>query len=179
MSSNASPHIVLPDYNTEDSLIYGIGNIGRQDDGLGWAFIDWLERQSVFPRAELMRHYQLHLEDADLISRKKQVLFVDATQSTDVQSFQFEAVTPKMDFSFTSHAISAPAILATCKTCFDYMPKVHFLSIRGYAWALSQGMTTRAWHNLYAASEFIWQQKNQQTSTLCGESHEQTRYRQR
>ena len=30
------------------SLIYGIGNVGRQDDGLGWAFIDELEAQERY-----------------------------------------------------------------------------------------------------------------------------------
>ena len=30
-------------FDDPSSLIYGIGNVGRQDDGLGWAFIDRLE----------------------------------------------------------------------------------------------------------------------------------------
>jgi hydrogenase maturation protease len=104
--------VTLADYNNSSSLIYGIGNIGRQDDGLGWAFIDWLEEESICPKAELMRHYQLHLEDADLISYKKQVLFVDATKALDVESIQLENMQAKMDFSFSSHAISIPSIMA-------------------------------------------------------------------
>ncbi|MDQ7073091.1 MAG: hypothetical protein Q9N32_05950 [Gammaproteobacteria bacterium] len=45
--------VTLENYNTSDSLIYGIGNVGRQDDGLGWAFIDWLEKESICPKAEI------------------------------------------------------------------------------------------------------------------------------
>lgn len=149
--------VTLADYNNTDSLIYGIGNIGRQDDGLGWAFIDWLEKESICPKADLMRHYQLHLEDADMISYKKKVLFVDASKVADLKTFQLEKVKPKMDFSFTSHAMSVQTILATCKTCFDDVPEVQFLTIKGYEWELQQGLTTKARHNLDLAKNFFKQ----------------------
>lgn len=145
----------LADYNNADSLIYGIGNIGRQDDGLGWAFIDWLESESICPKAEVMRHYQLHLEDADMISYKKKVLFVDASKVPTLKTFQLEDVEPKMDFSFTSHAISVEAILATCQTCFDNSPDVQFLTIKGYEWELQQGLTNKAKLNLNQATAYF------------------------
>lgn len=158
--------LTLADYNNAESLIYGIGNIGRQDDGLGWAFIDWLETESVCPQAEIMRHYQLHLEDADLISHKKKVLFVDATKVPEVERFHLEKIKPRLDFSFTSHAISIPSILATCKTCFGRMPEVHFLTIKGYEWNLQQGLTEKARQNLVSLTDLIRQQiSNEYTYT--------------
>ena len=147
--------INLSDYNNAASLIYGIGNIGRQDDGLGWAFIDWLQEDAVCPKADLMWHYQLHLEDADLISYKKKVLFVDATKSKNVTSFQLEKVEAKMDFTFSSHAISIPSIMATCLQCFDYVPQVHLLTIKGYEWELQEGLTKNAKANLEATIRFV------------------------
>jgi len=150
--------VKLADYNNASSLIYGIGNIGRQDDGLGWAFIDWLEEESICPKAELMRHYQLHLEDADLISYKKQVLFVDATKAIDVESFQLEKMEAKMDFSFSSHAISIPSIMATCRQCFEKVPDVQLLTIKGYEWELQLGLTEMAKRNLDASTAFFRQQ---------------------
>ncbi|MFK5949843.1 MAG: hydrogenase maturation protease [Methylococcales bacterium] len=145
----------LEQYNNSSSLIYGIGNIGRQDDGLGWAFVDWLEQEKLCDNAELMRHYQLHLEDADLISHKKKILFVDATKSHDVESFAIEKLSPKMDFSFTSHAISIPSIMATCQQCFDCLPEVYLLTIKGYEWELQQGLTQHAQQNLTAVTEYL------------------------
>jgi len=147
--------VVLADFNHPSCLIYGIGNVGRQDDGLGWAFVDWLEGESLCPQAELMRHYQLHLEDADLISRKKRVLFVDATKAPDVDSFRLEQVEPKIDFSFTSHAMSIPTIMATCEQCFQYVPEVTLLTIRGYEWALQLGLTPQAEQNLKVAMDYF------------------------
>jgi hydrogenase maturation protease len=156
MSARAEPHCVtLRLFDNSTSLIYGIGNDGRQDDGLGWAFIDRLEQIRPRPHACLRRTYQLSLEDADLISRYSQVLFVDATKDPAVESFSLSRPQPKLDFSFTSHAISVPAILATTRQCFEHVPDAYLLAIRGYEWELQQGLTSPAQHNLSQSLEFL------------------------
>lgn len=147
--------MTLDDLDSVSSLIYGIGNVGRQDDGLGWAFIDWLEAEALCPEADIRRHYQLHLEDAELISHKKRVLFVDATKDASVRSFTLERAEPKMDFSFTSHAISIPTIMATCQQCFHRLPEVCVLAIRGYEWELEMGLTQKAERNLHDAIRYL------------------------
>jgi hydrogenase maturation protease len=156
MSACAEPHwATLELFDNPTSLIYGIGNGGRQDDGLGWAFIDRLEQIRPRLRARLRRTYQLSLEDADLISRYTRVLFVDATKDPAVESFTVSCPEPKLDFSFTSHAISVPSILATTQQCFDYVPDTYLLAIRGYEWELQEGLTNRAQHNLRHSLEFL------------------------
>jgi hydrogenase maturation protease len=147
--------MTLDDFDSSACLIYGMGNVGRQDDGLGWAFIDWLEGEAICPAAEICRHYQLHLEDAELISHKKRVLFVDATKDASVKSFTLEPAEPKMDFSFTSHAISVPSIMAVCQQCFDCLPEVYVLAIRGYEWELEMGLTQKAEQNLSDAIAYL------------------------
>lgn len=142
-------------YDNTDCLIYGIGNVGRQDDGLGWAFVDWLELATPGSAATLTRHYQLQLEDADLISGFRQVLFVDATKDPGVETIDLETPAPRFDLSFTSHAISIPTIMATCQHCFGRMPEVQLLTIRGHEWELQQGLTPRAARNLAAAKNFF------------------------
>jgi hydrogenase maturation protease len=142
-------------FNDPSSLIYGIGNVGRQDDGLGWAFIDRIEASQPPPRAVLHRNYQLNLEDADLISEFARVLFVDATKDPAVSSFSLTRPEPKLDFSFTSHAISVPSILATAKQCFGYLPEVYLLAIRGYEWELQMGLTAPAEQNLGESVKFV------------------------
>ncbi|WP_237572395.1 hydrogenase maturation protease [Mycolicibacterium lacusdiani] len=135
-------------FDDESCLIYGVGNVGRQDDGLGWAFVDWLEAQGRCPRAEIRRNYQLLLEDSELISTKRRVLFVDATQDVAVTSFTLYRPEPKMDFTFTSHAISVPALMATSQQCFDRLPESHVLAIRGFEFELELGLTVAAQRNL-------------------------------
>ncbi|BAO80991.1 Ni,Fe-hydrogenase maturation factor [Serpentinimonas raichei] len=145
----------LADFDQPSALIYGIGNIGRQDDGLGWAFIDWLEEQGLCPQADLMRHYQLQLEDAELISHKERVLFVDASVEAGLESFELRRVEPRLDYSFTSHAISIASIVATCRTCFGRTPEVYVLAIRGYEWELQTGLSAPALLNLQAAQHHL------------------------
>jgi len=142
-------------FDDSSSLIYGIGNVGRQDDGLGWAFIDRLEAGHGALHAELRRTYQLNLEDADLIGGFARVLFVDATKDPGVSSFTLTRPEPKLDFSFTSHAISVPSILATARQCFGYAPDVYILAIRGFGWALQLGLTKLAEHNLSNSLEYF------------------------
>jgi hydrogenase maturation protease len=156
MSACAEPHrVALGLFDNPTSLIYGIGNSGRQDDGLGWAFIDRLEQIRPRSRARLRRTYQLSLEDADLISRYTRVLFVDATKDPAVESFTLNRPEPKLDFSFTSHAISVPSILATTQQCFEHVPEAYLLAIRGYEWELQEGLTSPAQHNLSHSLEFL------------------------
>ena len=138
-------------FNHPDALICGIGNVGRQDDGLGWAAIDWIEDSGLVPQAECLRLYQLQLQDAEDLSRKSRVLFVDATQDEAVASFEWQRPLPRQDYSFTSHAISVPALMATCQTCFGRLPEVFVLAIRGHEWELEQGLSLRAQRHLEAA----------------------------
>jgi Ni,Fe-hydrogenase maturation factor len=63
----------------KDIIVLGIGNTGRQDDGLGWLFLDRL-KEAGFEGAMEYR-YQLQVEDAELISRYSQVIFVDASKT--------------------------------------------------------------------------------------------------
>ncbi|PKF77575.1 Ni/Fe hydrogenase [Vibrio sp. vnigr-6D03] len=124
-------------------LIYGIGNIGRQDDGLGWAFIDEIEKKYDI-NGVLVRHYQLFFEDVDLLRRHKRVLFVDATKSSDTESFSLSRVEPRLDDSFTSHAITVQTILALCHNVYQSYPDVWLLAIKGDEWELKLGLTDRA-----------------------------------
>lgn len=147
--------MTLDEFDDDSCLIYGIGNVGRQDDGLGWAFVDWLQAQGFCSNADLERKYQLLLEDAELISNKEHVLFVDATKDTSVKSFTVERVAPRIDFSFTSHAISIPAIMATCQQCFERLPAAHLLAIRGFEFELELGLTQAAQRNLDDAKAYL------------------------
>ncbi|KXF80597.1 hydrogenase maturation protease [Enterovibrio coralii] len=133
-------------------LIYGIGNVGREDDGLGWAFVDAIESMKEI-NAKLVRHYQLFFEDVDLLRRHQRVLFVDATKEVTTSRYAIESVMPKLDDSFTSHAISVQSIVAMCHQCYQSFPDVWLLTIKGTSWELSLGLTKEADANLKLALE--------------------------
>ena len=63
-------------------LLYGYGNPGRQDDGLGNAFIDRIEewiKEEGLENIELDSNYQLNIEDAEAISNYDIAIFIDAS----------------------------------------------------------------------------------------------------
>ena len=153
---NAVNNLSLNYFDDESALIYGIGNIGRQDVGLGWEFIDNLDAGGQCVKAEKVKFYQLNLEDADLIRHKKRVLFIDASRDEALEHFRLYKAEPKMDFSFTSHAMSIETIMATCLHCFDSCPDVYVLAIRGFEWELSIGLTAQAQANLDLACAYAF-----------------------
>ncbi len=153
--SAAADRLWLEQLDRPGTLVLGIGNAGRRDDGLGWRFVDWMERERPGCRAELCRRYQLLLEDADLVAGFRRVLFVDAVDSDAVARYRLTPVRPRLDLSFTSHALSIPALLATCRTCFGRLPESHLLAIRGYRWSLGEGLSGRARANLRHACEAL------------------------
>ena len=88
----------------------GIGNGGRSDDGLGWAFVEAVEKGGDFPGDTLLR-YQLQVEDADLISQYDQVIFVDAYQGGLEDGYTFKKCLAAKDFSFTTHRLPPETVL--------------------------------------------------------------------
>jgi len=64
-------------------LIYGYGNPGRQDDGLGNEMVNmiqkWIETHHL-TCMETDSNYQLNIEDAEKIAPWDIVVFVDATK---------------------------------------------------------------------------------------------------
>ncbi|MBK8566182.1 MAG: hypothetical protein IPN76_23285 [Saprospiraceae bacterium] len=92
------------------TLVLAIGNSGRQDDGLGWAFGEALER-TVSSEGEVHYRYQLQVEDADLVTTADRVVFVDAFKDPLPDGFQWKKIAPNADFEFTTHALSPEAVL--------------------------------------------------------------------
>jgi hydrogenase maturation protease len=140
---------ILEEYAAPGGLVLGIGNVGRQDDGLGWAFVDRLE-EAAHP-GTLERTYQLHLEDAALLSRCERVLFVDSTKEPGVTSYALTRPHPRLEVAFTSHALTIPTVLETCRQCFGVLPDTRVLAIRGYSFDLVEGLTPSGTANLAAA----------------------------
>lgn len=139
-------------------LIYGYGNPGREDDGLGCACAEivreWLdknERENVETECD----YQLNIEDALTISEKDIVVFVDASIE-DIEDYcltKVRAEDSKIEFSM--HAVSASYILDLCNKLYDKDPEVYLLHIKGYKWDYSEDISPEAFNNLKKAFYFL------------------------
>lgn len=134
-------------------LVYGYGNPGRQDDGLGEALVSLLE-QAPIPGVDTDSNYQLNIEDAYTISEYDAVVFVDATVE-EVEPFAFRVIDPAMEITFTTHSMAPESVIALCEETGLRCPPSFMLAIRGYEWEFQEGLTDKARENLRRAYEFM------------------------
>ena len=132
-------------FDPERSLIVGIGNQGRQDDGIGWACLDSLIDDGWTGDTEY--RYQLNIEDSELISHYDSILFIDADKRNLEHGFLLEKVEPKPLFTHSSHHLPPSNVLHLCKDIYGITPDAYLLSIQGYEWELQIGMTRQAISN--------------------------------
>ena len=138
------------DYKT---IILGIGNNGRQDDGLGWAFLDFLEEQNT--TIDLEYRYQLQIEDAELISNYDRVIFVDATKEETEEGFYLKPCEASEQYSFSTHALQPETIMFLTNKLYNHNPEASIFAIEGYDWELKIGLSENGTLNLDKAKKYF------------------------
>ncbi len=140
-------------------LIYGYGNPGRQDDGLGIELTrmiqEWIDHHG-FNWMKTDNNYQLNIEDAELISEWDVVVFVDASKEEECSEYLFSKVEPsdaKVEFSM--HAVSPAYVLNLSSDLFGKSPETYVLGIKGYEWDFKENVSERAKINLEKSFQFL------------------------
>lgn len=134
-------------------LIYAIGNEGRQDDGLAHEFVKKIPSSEHY---DIHQNYQLNVEDAELISQYRQVLFVDAAKNQD-EPYRILHPQAKPETGFTTHGLSIEGIMAMTQNLFGELPEISLLAIQGQEFNLTMGLTNKAQVNLSQALEWFEQ----------------------
>ena len=133
----------------ERLLIYGIGNVGRQDDGLAIRLLERLAAAALPAGVTLEAGYQLSIEDALLVSEFDAVLFVDATMDKDAPApFSLQPLVPASEVAFSTHSTSPAGVLALCAELYGRRPRAFLLALPGYEWELREELSVRAQSNL-------------------------------
>jgi hydrogenase maturation protease len=132
-------------------LVIGFGNPAREDDGLGPAAADIVEKAGI-SGVTVDIDYQLSVEHAADIASHDVVVFVDASVS-DEEPFVFKKVTPKFIESFSSHSVVPEQALGLAEHLFKAKTEGYILGIRGYSFEMfNEKMTDRAKSNLQLAA---------------------------
>jgi len=138
-------------------LVYGYGNPGRQDDGLGIALVSQLEEwaaENQISGINFDHNYQLNIEDAEAISNHDLVIFADASDE-EIDDFCLSVVDGTGKLAFTTHSASPAYILRLSQELFHKDPLVLLLHIKGFAWDFKEGLSQQATENLRAAYEYM------------------------
>ncbi len=140
--------------NGKKVLVFGYGNPGRLDDGLGPIFAGELEKMKL-QGVTADSNYQLSVEDAAVIAEHDYVVFVDADVSGP-EPFSFQRVIPKAHMSFSSHSISAEALVAMAEDLLFSKAEAFILGIRGYEFnEFGERLSPKAEENLNEALAFL------------------------
>ena len=123
-------------------LVIGIGNVGRKDDGIGWAVLDQLREAGYEGPCEY--RYQLNVEDAELVSHYERVLLVDASQESLEEGYRLERVKPVSNFSYSTHQLSPGAIAHLCQDLYGKEPEIWLLVVQGFDWGIGLGLSEEA-----------------------------------
>ena len=140
--------------NKEKVLLVGIGNYGRADDGLGWAFLDRIEPE-LPKNYEIEYRYQLQIEDAELVTHYDRIIFIDAHVDVFDVGFVWEECLPKATDSFTSHELDPRSVLYLTESVYGKRPKSYTLGISGTNFWLEIGLSETAEKNLTKALQFL------------------------
>lgn len=135
-------------------LVLGIGNSGREDDGLGWEILDLLKAEKI-ENVCCENRFQLQIEDAELLQSFESVIFIDATKKEYKKGFDWELCNSSNQFSFSTHALKPETILHLSETLYHRKPEAHILGITGFSWELKNGLSKNAKKNLEKAWHFL------------------------
>lgn len=139
-------------------MIYGFGNPGRMDDGLGNAIVnrmkEWVEENNMEADFDFDSNYQLNIEDADAISDKDVVFFADAS-TEEIDGFCITKVDESAKVAFTTHAASPGYIVGLCQKIYGKTPLTYLLHVKGYEWDFREGLTGKAEKNLERALKHL------------------------
>jgi len=134
-------------HSSPPPLLLAIGNDGRQDDGLGWAFGQAIEAEEAF-QGEVVYRYQLQVEDALLISEYPTVFFVDACREELPNGYDLAPLRPAADFGVTTHQLSPATVLSLAEQLYSARPQAYLLKISGVEWGLERGLSEGGKRNL-------------------------------
>ena len=135
-------------------LLIGYGNPGRQDDGLGPALAEAVERLHL-PGVTVESDYQLTVEDAAAVAAHRYVVFADACVG-EGEPFFFKAVQPTSGGSFSTHSVEPETVMALARDLFGADARGYALGIRGYHFhEFGETLSEEARENLAAALRFI------------------------
>lgn len=135
-------------------LVIGIGNCGRNDDGLGWKFADYLYEQGI-EQVDIEYRYQLQVEDALLVSGFDLVFFVDASHENPELGFEIKPCNAAGHYFFSSHAQTPETILYLSGDLYNKIPIAYTIGIAGFNWGMGNSISYRACHNLEAAFRYF------------------------
>jgi hydrogenase maturation protease len=138
-------------------LVFGFGNLGRQDDGVAWHVLsklmtiygieapDSIDIDVFSENKKLHFLFQLQLlpELADELDRYDYAIFIDAHTGAIPNDINIEKVVSDFQSSPLTHHLTANSLFAIARQLNRNTPQAILVSIRGYEFEFSQQLSQR------------------------------------
>lgn len=136
-------------------LVYGYGNPGRLDDGLGPALARELSARLPGDGVTVETSYQLQVEDAALVADHAVAVFADAHVAC-AEPFELRRLEPRWGAELSTHSVAPEALLALAREHFEGKTVGFALGIRGYEFdEFGEVLSPGARRNLAAAADYL------------------------
>ena len=128
------------------TLILGYGNSSRRDDGVGWFVVERLQ-QARLAGVELLAMHQLEVDQAEVISRFDNVIFVDAAVPQSSKPVAETNVRPEFRSHAVAHYLTPADLVSLSDTLYGHVPRAVLFSIRGTDFGFGTGLSesTEKW----------------------------------
>lgn len=151
------------------TLLYGYGNIDRQDDGVAWHVLRTVAEDlgrdlpqqldeiffNLTPHVDATFDLQLIPEAAELIAGYERVCFIDAHTGRVEDLVHWEELTAQYEPSPFTHHLTAATCLSLAKTVYKKSPEAVLVSIRGFEFGFSQSLSENTWPLVIEAAKKI------------------------
>jgi hydrogenase maturation protease len=158
-----------------DTLIIGIGNADRQDDGVGWHIVKILAEKlgKTVPEdpgeivevetdlADMMFIQQIYPELAETLSHYRRACFVDAHTADIAEEISWVVLQPEYEKSPLTHHMSPSTVLSIGNTIYDHMPETILVSVRGYHFQFERALSPQTEALAEKAIDRLWAWINQ------------------
>lgn len=138
------------------TLIFGYGNLDRQDDGVAWHILSMLKHALALPdpefvddevngEPELATLFQLQLtpELAETVAGFDRVCFIDAHTGAVPEQVHSEVLSPSFQHSPLTHHLTPQSLLSIIQTLYQKEIDALLISVRGYEFEFSQKLSIR------------------------------------
>ena len=139
------------------TLIFGYGNVDRQDDGVAWHVLrEVMSRQGLqlpegldietndeMHQVDYVFQLQLMPEVADDLNQYDRVCFVDAHTGAVPEDLHIERVTPGLQKSPFTHHLTPASLLSIAEMIHHQVPETILVSVKGFEFGFAQSLSER------------------------------------
>lgn len=150
-------------------LLFGYGNIDRQDDGVAWHLLRGVADRYHYELPEFPEEptakispditctfaLQLSPESAEAVSQFDLVIFIDAHTGSVDEELHFELIHPYFQSSPFTHHLTPQTCLALAESLYGKAPQAYLVSVRGYEFGFSRKLSPQTGQYLAQAVKII------------------------